>query len=73
MSAKILWLVLIIWLGLFLLIRETFKIGLNPALTFIFLVILFFLVLFTVRISVFKLRLWWGKFSVKFKRLFPPR
>jgi hypothetical protein len=60
MSGALIWIAIIIWAVLFLLIRETFKIGGNPIFTFLIMIGMFFLVLFFVRIGTLRLRVWWA-------------
>jgi hypothetical protein len=70
MTAKILWLVIIIWLILFFIIRETFKFSGNPIVSFMIMLVLFFMVLFFVRVSVVRLRIFWGNLRRSFNRFF---
>jgi|GEM_PF-1778225 len=70
MTTRILWLVIIIWLVLFFIIRETFKFSGNPIVSFMIMLVLFFFVLFFVRVSVVRLRVFWGNLRRGFQRFF---
>ena len=54
------WVVLIVWAVLFVLIRTAFKFEGNPALIFLIMLVLFFVVLFFVRVGVLRMHNWWN-------------
>ena len=63
MTARVLWLVILLWAVLFIFLRETIKIGGNPIFNFLFMILLFFFVLFFVRIGVVRSKIWWANFK----------
>jgi len=54
------WLAIGIWLVLLFIIKRSFEFGGNPIFSFLIMLALFFLVLFALRITLIKGRVWWS-------------
>ncbi len=63
------WTVIAVWVILFLMIRAAFHFPANPALTFLIMFALFFVVLFVVRVGWLRTQLWWQKTRTSLARL----
>lgn len=61
-SAGIMWVVLIVWIILFLMIRSATHLGGNPLILFLLMFGLFFLVLFVIRLGSLRTQNWWRRF-----------
>src|SRR5258708_4703033 len=61
LSAGTMWVVLIVWLILFLMIREATHFGGSPLIIFLVMFGLFFLVLFFIRLGTLRTQTWWRR------------
>src|SRR3954471_21805878 len=75
LSAGTMWVVLIVWVILFLMIRTATHLGGNPLILFLVMFGLFFLVLFFIRLGTVRTRNWWRRSRpglVRFLAFFVP-
>ena len=75
LSAGTMWVVLIVWVILFLMIRTATHLGGNPLILFLVMFGLFFLVLFFIRLGAVRTRNWWRRSRpglVRFLAFFVP-
>ncbi|HEX2909745.1 MAG TPA: hypothetical protein VH186_02985 [Chloroflexia bacterium] len=67
-SARFMWLVIIVWIILFLMIKDAFRLGGNPAIMFLIMFALFFCLLFGMRIALIRSNTWWRNFKPRLAR-----
>lgn len=67
------WVAIAIWVVLLFLIKRSFEFGGNPIVFFLIMMVVFFLVLFVLRVAIIRARGWWASLKRRFAFLNRPR
>jgi hypothetical protein len=70
LSAGTMWVVLIVWVILFLMIRSSTHMGGNPIIMFLIMFGLFFFLLFVIRLGSVRTQTWWRRVRPGLVRFF---
>lgn len=60
------WIAIAIWVVLLFLIKRSFEFSGNPIVFFMVMLVVFFLVLFVLRVAIVRMRFWWASLKRRF-------